>query len=62
VPGFYERLGWERWLGPTSVRTATGTERTPDDDGGIMILRTPASPGLDLTANIACDWRDGDVW
>jgi aminoglycoside 2'-N-acetyltransferase I len=60
--GFYERLGWERWLGPTFVRTATGTERTPDDDGGIMILRTPTSPSIDLTANIACEWRDGDVW
>ena len=62
VPGFYERLGWERWLGPTWVRTATGTERTPDDDGGIMVLRMPESPPLDLTSSIACEWRDGDVW
>ena len=60
--GFYERLGWERWLGPTFVRTATGTERTPDDDGGLMVLRTAASPPFDLDAAITCDWRDGDVW
>ena len=62
VPEFYERLGWERWRGPTWVRTATGTERTPDDDGGIMILRTPASPPLDVNANLSCEWRSGDVW
>ena len=62
VPEFYERLGWERWRGPTSVRTSNGIERTPDDDGGIMILRTPVSPPLDLAAPIACDWREGDVW
>ena len=34
VPGFYLRLGWEPWLGPTFVRTASGVERTEDDDGG----------------------------
>jgi aminoglycoside 2'-N-acetyltransferase I len=63
VPAFYERLGWERWLGPTFVRMATGTERTLDDDGGIMVLRTPkTSPALDLSAPIVCDWREGDVW
>jgi aminoglycoside 2'-N-acetyltransferase I len=62
VPAFYERLGWERWLGPTSVRRPRGVERTPDDDGGIMILRTRTSPALDLGAAIVCEWREGDVW
>jgi aminoglycoside 2'-N-acetyltransferase I len=62
VPSFYERLGWELWRGPTAVRTATGVERTPDDDDGIMILRTSTSPPLDLDALIICEWRDGDVW
>jgi aminoglycoside 2'-N-acetyltransferase I len=59
---FYERLGWERWRGPTFVRTATGLERTPDDDGAILVLRTPRTPPLDLDDPIACDWRPGDVW
>jgi aminoglycoside 2'-N-acetyltransferase I len=59
---FYARLGWELWRGPTAVRTSTGVERTPDDDGGIMILRTPISPPLDLDDEIVCEWRDGDVW
>jgi aminoglycoside 2'-N-acetyltransferase I len=62
VPAFYERLGWELWEGPTFVRAAAGTERTADDDGGIMVLRTPASPPLDLTRAITCEWRSGDVW
>jgi aminoglycoside 2'-N-acetyltransferase I len=60
--GFYERLGWETWRGPTSVRTDRGEQRTPDEDGYILVLRTPNSPPLDLAAPISCDWRPGDVW
>ena len=59
---FYERLGWVTWTGPASVRTATGTRRTPDDDGYIMVLPTPSSPPLDLASPISCEWRPGDVW
>jgi aminoglycoside 2'-N-acetyltransferase I len=63
VQGFYERLGWQVWQGPTYVRTPNGDERTADEDGGILILLTPSSPaGLDLTAPISCEWRPGDVW
>jgi aminoglycoside 2'-N-acetyltransferase I len=62
APAFYARLGWEQWLGPTAVRTAAGEVRTPDDDGDIMILRTPASPRLDRSAVLSCPWRSGDVW
>jgi aminoglycoside 2'-N-acetyltransferase I len=62
VPGFYLRLGWEAWLGPTLVRTVSGPERTEDDDGGIFILRTPSTPALTLTDPLICDWRSGDVW
>ena len=60
--GFYERLGWVTWQGPTFVRTVAGLQRTPDEDGGIMVLETPTSPTLDLRASISCDWRPGDVW
>jgi aminoglycoside 2'-N-acetyltransferase I len=44
---FYETLGWERWRGKTFVYGPEGPERTPNDDGDVMILRTP---------------RPGDVW
>ena len=62
VPGFYLRMGWEAWLGPTSVRTPDGLQRTADDDGGIFVLRTPSTPALTLTDPLVCDWRSGDVW
>ena len=59
---FYQRLGWLTWEGPTSVRTAQGTRRTPDEDGFVLVLPTPASPPLDLGAELSCDWRPGNVW
>jgi aminoglycoside 2'-N-acetyltransferase I len=59
---FYQRLGWRTWMGPSSVRTAEGTLRTPDEDGDILVLETPSSLPLDLSAPISCEWRPGDVW
>jgi aminoglycoside 2'-N-acetyltransferase I len=59
---FYRTLGWERWSGPTFVNGPRGRERTPGDDGGVMILRTPRSPRVQLDGEIVCDWRPGDVW
>jgi aminoglycoside 2'-N-acetyltransferase I len=59
---FYERSGWRRWIGPSSVRTDDGLRPTPDDDGYIMVLATPSTPHLHLTAPIDCEWRPGDVW
>ncbi len=59
---FYERLGWERWRGPTGVRTPEGTAPTPDEDGFVMVRRTPATRDLELTPLLTCEWRPGDVW
>jgi len=59
---FYERLGWQTWRGPTSVRTADGVHPTPDEDGYIVVLLTSPSAGLELDAPISCEWRSGDVW
>ena len=47
--------------GPTSVLTPAGVTRTPDDDDGLFVL-PGVSVELDTTAEITCDWRDGDVW
>jgi aminoglycoside 2'-N-acetyltransferase I len=60
--GFYERFGWRTWQGRAYVRTQDGPERTPDEEGFIMVLRTPTTPELDPEASISCDWRPGDVW
>jgi aminoglycoside 2'-N-acetyltransferase I len=62
VHGVYARAGWERWRGPTFVRTDAGPVRTPEDDDGIMILRTPRTPPLAGTEALSCEWRPGDAW
>lgn len=61
---FYARLGWVVWQGPTWIRNRAGAlERSPAEDGDIMIRTTPRTPpGLDLTRPIAVDWRRGEVW
>jgi aminoglycoside 2'-N-acetyltransferase I len=59
---FYEQLGWETWRGPTFVRGPDGDRRTADEDGDILVLRTPISPPFDPTTPLICDWREGDVW
>jgi aminoglycoside 2'-N-acetyltransferase I len=61
---FYARLGWVVWQGPTWIRNRDGSlQRSPDEDGGIMIRLTPRTPpNLDLTLPIAVDWRPGEVW
>ena len=58
--GFYAARGWKQWRGPTSALTPTGIARTEDDDGGVYVL--PVAPPLDLSGELVCDWRDGDVW
>lgn len=60
--GFYHRLGWETWRGPSSVRSEAGEAATPEEDGYILVLRTPRSPPLDLDEPISCEWRPGDAW
>jgi aminoglycoside 2'-N-acetyltransferase I len=58
--GFYAARGWKAWRGPTSALTPTGVVRTAGDDGSVRVLLM-ARP-LDLTAELTCDWRDGEVW
>ena len=62
IPGFYQRLGWETWPGPTFVQGPEGPVRTDEEDGSILVLRTSATAGLELTGALVCDWRAGDVW
>jgi aminoglycoside 2'-N-acetyltransferase I len=56
----YTALGWEVWRGPTSALTPSGIVRTEDDDGSIYVLQVAES--MNLTAELICDWRDGDLW
>jgi aminoglycoside 2'-N-acetyltransferase I len=57
---FYAGRGWQRWRGPSAALTPSGIRRTPDDDGGVFVL--PGTLSLDLSAELTCDWREGDVW
>lgn len=60
--GFYERLGWERWRGPTFVQHGGELLRSHDEDDGVMILRFGPSLDLNLHASISCEARTGDDW
>lgn len=62
IDGFYQKRGWRTWAGPTFVISPNSMQWTPDEDGGILVRRTPTSPALDLSAPLGCDWRVGDVW
>jgi aminoglycoside 2'-N-acetyltransferase I len=56
----YRARGWEQWRGPTSALTPAGIVPTAHEDGSVYVLR--ASVPLDLSGELTCDWRDGDVW
>ncbi len=57
---FYAGRDWQCWQGRTFALTPTGLERTEEDDDGVFVLRAGAE--LDLAGELACDWRDGEVW
>ena len=43
---FYERLGWVRWRGPSSVTEPDGSATpTPEEDGYLMAMLFPHTPG-----------------
>jgi aminoglycoside 2'-N-acetyltransferase I len=62
IHAVYAGTGWQRWQGPTFVRTDSGLLRTEDDDDGIMVLRTPRTPPLAGTEALSCEWRAGEAW
>ena len=57
---FYAARGWKLWRGPTSAFTPAGITRTEEEDGSVHVLA--GATVLDLSAELACDWRDGDLW
>ena len=56
----YRALGWRAWQGPTFALTPAGVRRTEDADDCVFVL--DVGGGLDLGAELTCDWRDGDEW
>jgi aminoglycoside 2'-N-acetyltransferase I len=57
---FYRRLGWEVWRGPLAGRRGTDLLPTPDQHG-IMILRLPRTPPLDVEQGLVVE-DDGRLW
>lgn len=62
TPGFYRRLGWERWQGRSYVRDGEGVRRSEEDDDAIMVFRFGASARIELGGSIVCPARRGDDW
>jgi aminoglycoside 2'-N-acetyltransferase I len=58
---FYERLGWEEWRGPLAGRSDEGLIPTPDQKG-IMILRLPGTPELDLNLLLTIESHPARIW
>jgi aminoglycoside 2'-N-acetyltransferase I len=56
----YSARGWQLWQGASAALTPEGVRRTPDKDGWIYVL--PVGQRLDLSGEIVCDWRHGDLW
>lgn len=56
----YTARGWLPWQGETYALAPGGRVRTPEDDDSLHVLEL-ARP-LDRAGEIACDWRDGNVW
>lgn len=60
-PGFYARLGWELWRGPLAGRRAGDVVPTPEQRG-VMILRLPQTPALDLDGALSIECQPGRIW
>ena len=60
-PGFYERLGWEVWRGALAGRSEQGKIPTPDQTG-VMILRLPQTPTLNLDGELTIECQAGRIW
>lgn len=56
----YAARGWQLWRGATAALTPDGIRRTPGKDGWIYVL--PVTRELDLSGELACDWRPGELW
>jgi len=61
IPGFYTRLGWEVWRGRLAGRESDGQIVPTPEQTGILILRLPHTPALDLDSLLTIE-IDGRVW
>jgi GNAT superfamily N-acetyltransferase len=58
---FYAHLGWEEWRGPLAGRSDDGLIPTPDQRG-VMVLRLPNTPPLELDAALTIEAQPERIW
>jgi GNAT superfamily N-acetyltransferase len=58
---FYAHLGWEEWRGPLAARSDDGLIPTPGQRG-VMVLRLPITPPLDLDATLSIERQPERIW
>jgi aminoglycoside 2'-N-acetyltransferase I len=58
--GFYRHRGWRPWEGRTWALAPSGLTRTAERDEYVHVLEVGV--GLDVSGDLTCDWREGDVW
>ncbi|MET0701941.1 MAG: GNAT family N-acetyltransferase [Mycobacterium sp.] len=56
----YVSRGWLPWQGETAALAPDGPTRTPDSDAEVFVF--PVTAEIDTTAELVCDWREGDLW
>ena len=61
IPPFYARVGWEVWRGALGGRGEHGTIATPHQRG-VMVLRLPQTPRLDLDAGLTIECQPDRIW
>ncbi len=57
---FYAARSWQRWRGKSYAMTPNGVIRTADEDDSIFVL--PVGDSLDLSEDLTCDYRRGELW
>jgi hypothetical protein len=58
---FYAHMGWEEWRGPLAGRSDDGLIPTPDQRG-VMVLRLPNTPPLDLDGALSIERQPERIW
>ena len=59
---FYSGRGWRLWGGRLSALTPDGVRADARRGGRRSTCCRSRACALDLSGELTCDWRDGDVW
>jgi hypothetical protein len=60
--GFYEQTGWEPWRGALGGREEDGSVTLTPEQRGVMVLRLPSTPELDLDSLLTIERQPDRIW